>query len=228
MNRRDVFKAMLAVPVVAMLPVVPALSSSGFKLYGPDEWRDMARHLWSNFQEYAADKRKWLMPDDERLLEPICSRFCHALTHGVNIFGNKGDAGAAFYPEQDPDLIRENVRFGVMDSQAATVAGVTRGALSRKVRMSSLCAAREAWDDVRAYHGIDVERELVDACAQQSALEVLCEIRGDWKNGACTQLYLLNLPPHLGLVDPALHEGFSHSRGWRMRYTKFAMQGSMS
>jgi hypothetical protein len=73
--------------------------------------------------------------------------------------------------------------------------------------------------DLQVCHGVDWESELVEAIAQQCALEVQMECRREADAGNALASYTLHLPPFLApsFVDPA---EYSVNRGYRIGYTK--------
>lgn len=187
------------------------------------EWQPMAERLWANFQEFAALQPDWWQPDDMNLGMPICYRFCQALLSKEPSPFGPGDTAGAFFPHQDPHLIRDNVSFGVAQFPIVWRKGQMKLAESRRVRMAPLQRLREVMEDFSAFHGLDVEVELVTTLAQEAAFEVEMEIRKDFDAGVKVHTYALYQPPFLSAVDPKMIEqGFSVDRRWRMRYAKFA------
>ena len=186
------------------------------------EWQPMAEKLWANFQKFAATMPDWWQPEDMQLAMPICYRFCYSLLASPSWLG-PGDEAAPFFPYQDPDLIKKNVSFGVADFPLIVRNGVTRPALARRLRIAPLSSLRVAMEDMRAYHGLNAETEMVSILGHEAALDVFHEIRKDYDNGSKVHTYALYQPPFLSGVDPKMiEEGFSVDRRWRMRYAKFA------
>ena len=218
MNRRQALQAMAVVPVVLSSVGPPVGSNVTF--YGPDEWMAMADRLWSNYLGYVSDKRDWVKPGDEQFLKPICYRFCRSLLGGE---GDPHGLTSAFFPDQDPLLIRKNVVFGVTDADRVELGGIVKVAQSRKLRMPRVdfCAVREAIAECPTYHGLDQEYEFVVVSAEELSFDVKREIRMQWRANERVRAYVLRLPPHVGLVSPQFQEGFSVNRGWRLKYTKF-------
>jgi len=235
MNRRTLLKALSVVPFVGALAESTA-SASVEPVQGlPDnvlvfeDWKLMAEQLWVNFQSYAATMPDWWQPDHLKIMEPVCYRFCRALLATKQEeaeasyptgFG-PGALSAEFYPQQDPDLVRKNVRFGVAMAPLVTFDGQIKPAEARKLRLTGFHQMCKAMEDLRAFHSIDAEVEMIATCADQVALEVMSEIRGDWKDGRKVRMYALYMPPFLSSVDPKMAENFSVDRRWRMRYAKF-------
>lgn len=227
MNRRQALQVIAAAPIVLSSSVSRA-EHTGVIFYGPDEWQAMAAHLWKNYQAYIADKLDWVQPEDDRYLKPICWRFCHSLLDVSRVDGDENSMVRAFFPDQDSSLVQKHVAFGVSDVDSVERHGTVKAAQSRKLRMPYVRfnALKEAIEECPTYHGLDQEFEFVAVCGEELAFDVKREIRAQWQAGERITAYVMRLPPHLGLVSPQFQEGFSVSRGWRLKYSKFYVKAT--
>lgn len=241
------FVGALAIPEIAKaetltkpLGLNPMAVAEDFYIPGPKlTWMEMANRLWSNAEKYIAEyEAKHELQWDEtekKHMHAICFRMCNHLVGGyqgqetpsVDEFW-QGDPSRHYHPDQDPDLLK-TVRFEVTDGPIATRGPWASITHPKTYKMESKpCMVRRirmrynphALDDLRAFHGIDAEVELVAAWGQQAALEIAMEIRNDFKNGHKIATYALYLPPFLSPV--VLPPGdWSINRGFRIRYAKF-------
>jgi len=241
MNRRDLLKLVGALPVLGMsrtaegapeaAKVRTDLSKDTFVLADNVEpiAADPARaadRLNANFDRLAASHPAWWSPAEEdlQLQRRICNRLCRLLIDLRCQFldGHEGeDPAAPFYPHQSPTLIRDHVVFATTDSPFAVLNGQAKPAYARRLRVASIPQFRGMLDDVRAYHGIDVDYEIVSGVASQTALEVCAEIRKDWERGVKTRVYALYMGPFVQGVDPEVAKEFSVERRSMIRYAKF-------
>jgi len=249
MKRRDVLKFAVAAPFAGALAIPeiakaetlnkwagpnPLSVSEDFFIPGPPlKWMEMANRLWSNAEKYIAEDEakhgtRW-DETEKKHMNAICYCMCNHLVGGyqghetppVDEFW-QGDTSRHYYPDQDPDLLK-TVRFEVTDGPVATIAHPktykmeSKPCMARRIRLKY---NPHALDDLRAFHGIDAEVELVSMWGQQAALEIAAEIRNDLKNGYKIATYAIYLPPFLSPV--VLPPGdWSINRGFRIRYAKF-------
>jgi hypothetical protein len=232
MNRRTLLQALSVLPIVGVAKPakaqpyrepapVPQPRPKPEMYSGFLTWQGMAALLWKNFEGHIADKRDWWR-EDLKIQQAVCYRFCKELLEpehdGLNWTAH--DFAADLTRDLPRDLVKKQVSFGVLDAPEATFEGVTKQALTRKLRVWGYESTRAALADISC-GGLDAEVEMVSTFAHQCAVDVLHEIRMDFKNGAVVRAYGIYLPPHLSPVDPNLAKDFTICRGWRMKYAKF-------
>lgn len=208
MNRRQALQVMAATPIVLSASVSRA-ADDGVTFYRCGEHKQMARQLWANMEVESAT---WPMTFEIPLMREVCDCFCEKLLDPRDLNAD------VYYPDQDPDLIRKNVSFGVMTGPEAIINGRPHKAMSRRTRVRGHLSE----DDLKgSCRGIPHRVEVVEVVTDESVLEIMREIRNDWKGGAKTNVYALSLPPFLSpLFLPA--GDITHCRRWMIRYAKAA------
>ena len=230
MNRRELLQFLAALPLTGLLPKeapaaieAPPIEPTTIQVF--TDWKEMAAALWKNAEAYVAQTPDQWDEYELRLMQPICYRFCHALLEREETQGPSFGAhsmAAALHPETDVDLVQKNVTFGVTTAPVTLFEGQAKPTLTRRLRLADAGLIRVLMEDLRVFHGVEAEVEMVSLYGMEAAVEVLAEVRHDWKNGCRTRMYALHLPPFLTTVDPKMAEDFSVDRRWRMRYAKFA------
>lgn len=208
MNRRQALQVMASAPIVLSSSVSRAVDT-GVIFYRHGEHVQMARQLWGNMQAYSVT---WPRTFEIPLMQEVCDLFCEKL------LDPKGSSSELYFQDQDPELINQNVSFGVMTGPEATLNGRRCKAMSRKTRVRG-CLTEE---DLRGHcMGVPERLTAVHTISDESVLETLMEIRNDWKGGMQTNVYAMSLPPFL---SPVIMRGedFVCCRRWMIRYTKAA------
>lgn len=253
MNRRKFLSAIAGIPVVALTkPSASSAGAPTPEGWHPPEgatgvlfsnapleevegaatprpqlgWMEMAEKLNANLDAYiATDEAKHGVKWDEIEVghqKAICYRMCRALLDDSPWVE---EVSQLFYPDQPLDMIK-NVCFDVSDGPIAVIANPKTCKQEVKPcqpRRLKLKYNPNVYEDLLAYHGIDVEAEMIAAAGQEVALEIACEIRGALKhNNERIHTYSIYLPPFMGPANyPWTPKDFSINRGFRMRYARF-------
>lgn len=236
MNRRQVLQVAAVLPVTGLLlESLPAVASVAPVSSAPRvlTFMEMADQLWVNQEACLASMKQKAFAEDPtaqmnwddsdlRFLRAVCVRFCMYLSDF--------SLSQPYMPDQDSAQFN-NMRFEVFDgapvgvfSLPNTYPDIVLTALTR--RMKGIYNV-EAYQDLHAFHGIDVELEISTCLGQQSALEIQIEIRKDTgTNGRVPRLYAFYTPPMPHLYVSSETEGlgaddWSRCRRLSLRYAKY-------
>jgi len=189
MKRRDMLKVLAGLPLAGLVGEAKAAVDTR------PLWIQQGEQMCRNLDRLYAD-RGWpeMSKSTELASKAINYRLCEHMANW--------DISQPF-ADHDPVLCRNpSIDFEV----------TTKQGIARKLRTFMNL---QALDDMRAFHGIDAEAELIDGVGMEAALEIQMEVRRAPEPITSYRIYTLLLSP--SLIHP---EDFTIRRGVRIYYTK--------
>lgn len=214
MDRRHCLKALGVLPLVSSVPVEAARLDVPPEPTADEAAARLNRNLRA-FVQLRRDQGIEMLRDERELmlLEAVCHRFCRNLRNW--------ELTSPYWPGQDNRQF-DRVRFDVMDGPVCPVFHPEAGwipvqATVRKLRCPGFPALRSVFDDLRAFHGIDVETEMCAILAEQAVHDVQMELRKYAAADMLPRLCAIYMPPSptVSLLPPG---DWSTHRGLLLRY----------